>query len=201
MLLNTNFLTEDEFYDNLRMEVMDDQKFNKTALISESTLGIVGLALLAGFGGALIARTRDNKKGKVRGFFRRLFGKKNKFDFDSNKQRAIVKREQEKAKAAQDRIPEVFRAIKEGDWDEAEFLFKKSDYTDNPDVIKAVAMAICDKLGEPPLYVYPTGNEAYFKCKQIIGMRYAKAITQSVIAAMRQNKSYVSIADADIDNV
>lgn len=201
MLLNDNFLTEDEFYDKMRMEILDDQKFQT---ISESVAGVLGfsaLALLGGFGGALIAKSRENKKGKIKGFFKRIFGKKSEFDFDANKGRAVVKREQDKAKEAQERFPEVFKAIKVGDWDEAEFLFKKSNYTDNPEMIKAVAMAICDKLGEPPLYVYPSGNEAYFKCKQIVGIKYAKAITQAVIAAMKQKKSYISIADADIDNV
>lgn len=201
MILNNNFLTEDEFYDRMKMDILDDRKFQEASLISEGVLGITALALLAGFGGALIAKSSENKKGKVKSFFKRLFGKKKEFNFDSNEHRAAVKREQEKAKTAQARFPEVFKAIEMGDWDEAEKLFKDSNYTDNTEMIKAVAMAICDKLGEPPLYVYPSGNEAYFKCKKIVGMKYAKAITQSVLAAMKQNKGYVSIADADIDNI
>lgn len=201
MDLNNNFLTEEEFYNNLRMEVLDDNRFQTISESVATILGFSALALLGGFGGALIAKSRENKKGKIRGFFKRLFGKKKSFDFDTNKNRAVVKREQDKARIAQDRLPEVFDAIKHDDWDEAEMLFKKSNYTDNPEMIKAVAMAICDKLGEPPLYIYPTGNEAYFKCKQIVGMKYAKALTQAVIAAMRQNKSYNSIANVDIDNI
>ena len=197
MLLNDNFLTEDEFYDKMRMETLDDQKFQT---ISESVAGILGfsaLALLGGFGGALIAKSRENKKGKVKGFFKRIFGRKKEFDFDSVKGKPVVKREIDKAKDAEERIPEVFKAIKMGDWDEAEMLFKKSNYTDNPDVIKAVALAISDKIGEPPLFVYPSGNETYFKCKQILGMKYAKALTQSVMVALKQNKNYYKDIELD----
>lgn len=199
MLLNTNFLTEEEYYNNLRLEVIDDQKFQVISESVASILGFTALAMLAGFGGSLIAKSRENKKGKIRNFFRRIFGKKKNFDFDENKARAVVKREQEKAKSAEARFPEVFKAIKMGDWDEAERLFKNSDYTENTEMVKAVAMAICDELGEPPLYVYPSGNEAYFKCKKILGIKYAKAITQAVLAAMKQHKGYFSIADAEIE--
>lgn len=199
MLLNTNFLTEEEYYNNLRLEVIDDQKFQVISESVASILGFTALAMLAGFGGSLIAKSRENKKGKIRNFFRRIFGKKKNFDFDENKARAVVKREQEKAKSAEARFPEVFKVIKMGDWDEAERLFKNSDYTENTEMVKAVAMAICDELGEPPLYVYPSGNEAYFKCKKILGIKYAKAITQAVLAAMKQHKGYFSIADAEIE--
>lgn len=199
MTLNSNFLTEEEFYDKIRTEVMDDNRFR--ASINESVLGFAGLALLAGFGGALLAKSSENKRGKIKNFFRRIFGKKKELDFDSIKGRAVVKREQDKAKNAEERFPEVFKAIKMGDWDEAERLFKNSEYTDNTEMVKAVAMAICDKVGEPPLYVYPSGNEAYFKCKKIVGMKYAKAITQAVLAAMKQKKNYISIVDTDIDGV
>lgn len=198
MTLNSNFLTEEEFYDKIRTEVMDDNRFR--ASINESVLGFAGLALLAGFGGALLAKSSENKRGKIKNFFRRIFGKKKELDFDSIKGRAVVKREQDKAKNAEERFPEVFKAIRMGDWDEAERLFKNSEYTDNTEMVKAVAMAICDKVGEPPLYVYPSGNEAYFKCKKIVGMKYAKAITQAVLAAMKQKKSYINITDTDIDN-
>ena len=201
MILNNDFLTEEEYYDKLMLDVLDDRRYKTISESVATLLGFSALALLGGFGGALIAKSREKKQGKIKSFFKRLFGKKKEFDFDYNKKRAVVKREQDKAKSAEDKIPEVFRAIRMDDWDEAETLFKNSPYTDNVDVIKAVSMAICDKLGEPPLFVYPQGNEAYFKLKKIVGMRYAKAITQAVIVAMKQNKSYNSIADADIDDV
>ena len=198
MILNTNFLTEDEFYDKLRMEVLDDNKFK--ASINEGVLGFTAVALLAGLGGALLAKSSAKKEGKVKGFFKRIFGKKKEFDFDDIKGKAIVKRELDKAKDAEHKIPEVFDAIKHSDWDEAEMLFKKSVYTENTDVIKAVALAISDKLGEPPLYIYPSGNDTYFKCKQILGMKYAKALTQSVMAALKQNKGYYKdVKELDLD--
>lgn len=190
MILNSNFLTEEEFYNKMRIDTLDDQKFQVISESVASILGFTGLALLAGFGGSLLSKTREGKRGKIRGFFRRIFGKKKEYDFDTAKNRAVVKRELDRAKTAEQRIPEVFEAIRHGDWDEAEILFKKSDYTENPEVIKAVALAISDKIGEPPLYVYPSGNETYFVCKQILGMKYAKALTQAVMAALKKNKEY-----------
>lgn len=188
MILNNDFLTEDEYYDRLRLETLDDKKFNAASTISESVLGFTALALLGGFGGALIAKSVGNKKGKVKGFFKRIFGKKKEFDFDANKNRAVVKREQDKIKIAEEKIPEVIKAIKMEDWDEAERLFDASKYTDNIDVIKAVIMAISEVIGEPPLFVYPSGNDTYFKCKKVVGMKYAKAAAQAVVVAMKQQK-------------
>ena len=49
-------------------------------------------------------------------------------------------------------------------------------------------MAISETVGEPPLFVYPSGNETYFKCKKVVGMKYAKAAAQAVIVAMKQQK-------------
>lgn len=188
MILNSNFLTEDEYYDRLKLETLDDNKFQT---ISESVAGLLGftaLAMLGGFGGALIANSKENKKGKIKSFFKRIFGKKKEFSFDANKNRAVVKREQDKVKDAESKIPEVFKAIRMEDWDEAERLFDSSKYTDNIDVIKAVIMAISEVVGEPPLFVYPSGNDTYFKCKKVVGMKYAKAAAQAVIVAMKQQK-------------
>ena len=201
MVVNNTFLTEDEYYDNLKMQVLDEGFLGTILKGAATLLGYSGLAIFAGFGAAMLAKSAVSKEGKINRFFRRIFGNKKNLDFDAVKGRAVVKREEDKAKAAQARFPEVFKAIEMGDWDEAERLFKNSEYTDNPEMVKAVAMAICDKVGEPPLFVYPSGNEAYFKCKKIVGMKYAKAITQAVLAAMKQKKSYVSIADTDIDNI
>ena len=190
MILNTNFLTEEEYYDKLRMEVLDEGFLGTILKGAASVLGYSGLTMLAGLGAVMIAKSTVSKEGKINKFFHRVFGKNNNLDFDAIKEKAVVRREINKAKDAEHKIPEVFEAIKHSDWDEAEMLFKKSGYTENTDVIKAIALAISDKLGEPPLYVYPSGNETYFKCKQILGIRYAKALTQSVMAALKQNKEY-----------
>ena len=40
------------------------------------------------------------------------------------------------------------------------------------------------------MFVYPSGNEVYFNLKKVLGIKYAKAITDSVIAAMKTDKSY-----------
>lgn len=188
MILNSNFLTEDEYYDRLKLETLDDSKFSVISESVASLLGFTALAMLGGFGGALIAKSRENKQGRIKGFFKRIFGKKKEFDFDTNKNRAVVKREQDKVKDAESKIPEVFKAIRMEDWDEAERLFDSSKYTDNVDVIKAIIMAISEVVGEPPLFVYPSGNETYFKCKKVVGMKYAKAAAQAVIVAMKQQK-------------
>lgn len=188
MILNNDFLTEDEYYDRLKLETLDDSKFSVISESVASLLGFTALAMLGGFGGALIAKSRENKQGRIRGFFKRIFGKKKEFDFDTNKNRAVVKREQDKVKDAESKVPEVFKAIRMEDWDEAERLFDASKYTDNIDVIKAIIMAISEVIGEPPLFVYPSGNDTYFKCKKVVGMKYAKAAAQAVVVAMKQQK-------------
>ena len=196
MIVNNTFLTEDEYYDKLRMEVLDDNKF--MASLNENVFGFTALALLAGFGGAMLAKTANGKRSKVKGFFKRIFGKKKELDFDAIKGKSVAKREEDKAKEFKNSLKDVFEAIDHSDWDEAEKLFKDSKYTENVDAIKAVALAIADKTGEPPLFIYPTGNDTYFLCKKILGMKYAKALAQSVLAALKQNKSYYKDVN-DID--
>lgn len=195
MLLNTNFLTEDEYYDRMRMEVLDDNKFR--ASIDEGVLGVTGLVMLAGLGGALLAKSATKKHGKIRNFFKRIFGKKKNIEFDAIKGKAVVKRELDKEKEFKIMLKDVFNAVEQADWDEAERLFENSSLSDNPDAIKAVALAITDKLGEPPLFVYPSGNETYFVCKKVLGMKYAKALAQSVVVALKQDKSYYKEINLD----
>ena len=188
MIINYKYHTKVEYHDRPKLQTKDESKCSVISERVASLLGFTALAMLGGFGGALIAKSRENKQGRIRGFFKRIFGKKKEFDFDTNKNRAVVKREQDKVKDAESKVPEVFKAIRMEDWDEAERLFDSSKYTDNIDVIKAIIMAISEVVGEPPLFVYPSGNETYFKCKKVVGMKYAKAAAQAVIVAMKQQK-------------
>ena len=200
MILNTNFLTEDEYYDKLKMEVLDEGVLSTILSKAASVLGYTGLTVFAGLGAALLARSAISKEGKINKFFRRVFGKKENLDFDAIKGKAVVKRENEKGKEYRTALQDTFNAINNSDWDEAERTFKASKYTENIDAIKTVALAITDKIGEPPLFVYPSGNETYFLCKKILGMKYAKALAQSVLAALKQNKSYHNdIKELDLD--
>lgn len=190
MILNTNFLTEEEYYNNMKMQVLDEGIFSSLIKGAATLLGYSGLAVFAGFGAALLAKSAVSKEGKINRFFRRIFGKKKDLDFDAVKGRAVVKREIDKTKEFKNALQDVFNAIDHSDWDEAERLFKDSKFSENPDAIKVIALAITDKIGEPPLFVYPSGNETYFVCKKVLGMKYAKALAQSVLAALKQNKSY-----------
>ena len=190
MIVNNTFLTEDEYYNKLRLEVLDEGILGSILKGAATLLGYTGLTVFAGLGAALLAKSAVSKEGKVNRFFKRVFGKNKNLDFDSIKNKPIVKREDEKAKELKNALKDVFDAIEHSDWDEAERLFKSSRYVDNPDAIKAIALAITDKVGEPPLFVYPSGNETYFICKRILGMKYAKALAQSVLVALKQNKSY-----------
>ena len=198
MILNTNFLTEDEYYNKLKMEVLDEGVFGALLKGAATLLGYGGLTVFAGLGAALLANSAISKEGKINRFFRRIFGKKEDLDFDSVRGKAIVKREIDKSKELRNALKDVFDAIEHSDWDEAEKNFKNSKYVENPNAIKAVALAITDKVGEPPLFVYPSGNRTYFLCKKILGMKYAKALAQSVLAALKQNKGYYKDVN-DID--
>lgn len=200
MIVNTTFLSEDEYYDNLKMQVLDEGLFGSLIKGAATLLGYTGLAVFAGFGAALLGKSMVSKEGKINKFFRRIFAKKKDLDFDAIKGRPVVKREAAKAESYNEKLKDVYEAIDQQDWDEAESRFKNSKYVDDPEAIKAVALKITDKVGEPPLFVYPQGNQTYFLCKRILGMRYAKALAQSVLAALKQNKGYYKeVSDSDIN--
>lgn len=190
MITNTTFLSEDEYYNNIKMEVLNEGIFKTIIQGAATLLGYAGLFTFGWFGATLIAKSAVSKEGKINKFFRRIFGKKKNLDFDAVKGKPVVKRELAKAESYSERLKEVFNAIDAEDWDNAERIFKASRYTDDTEAIKAVALKITDKTGEPPLFVYPQGNNTYFLCKRILGMKYAKALAQSVLAALKQNKSY-----------
>lgn len=200
MIVNTNFLTEEEYYNDLKTQVLNEGFFSALIKGAATLLGYSSLAVFAGFGIALLANSATSKEGKINKFFRRIFGKKRNLDFDAVKGRTVVKRETAKAGSYNEKLKEVYTAIENEDWDTAENLFKASKYTDDPGAIKAVALRITDKTGEPPLFVYPQGNMTYFLCKKILGMKYAKALTQSVLAALKQNKTYYKdVSDLDLN--
>ena len=200
MILNTNFLTEEEYYNNLKMQVLDEGILGTILQGAASLLGYTGLTVFAGLGAVMLAKSAVSKEGKINRFFRRIFGSKKNLDFDAVKGKTVVKRELAKADSYKERLKDVYEAIDQKDWDEAEKRFKASKYTDDIDAIKAIAIAITDKVGEPPLFVYPSGNETYFLCKRILGMKYAKALANAVIAALKQNKSYHNdVRELDLD--
>lgn len=200
MIVNTTFLTEDEYYDNLRMQVLDEGFFGSLIRGAATLLGYTGIALFAGFGVALLGRSIVSKEGRINKFIRRVFTRKKDLDFDAVRGKAVVKREVAKAESYNEKLKDVYEAIEHADWEEAERKFKDSRYVDDPEAIKAVALKITDKVGEPPLFVYPQGNQTYFLCKKILGMKYAKALAQSVLAALKQNKGYYKeVSDSDIN--
>lgn len=188
--LNTNFLTEEEYYDNLKRQVLDEGILSSLLKGAATILGYSTITMFAGMGAAMLARSAVSKEGKINNWFRKVFGSGKNLDFDAVKGRAIVKRESNKVDDFKEKLSDVFNAIEHDDFDEAEKLFKASKYTEDVSAIKAVALKLTDKLGEPPLFVYPQGNKTYFACKKILGIRYAKSLANSVLAALKQNKSY-----------
>lgn len=200
MIINNTFLTEDEYYDNLRMQVLDEGIIGTILSRAASVLGYTGLTVFAGLGAVMLAKSAISREGKINRFFRRIFGNKKNLDFDAVKGKAVVKRELAKVESYKEKLRDVYDAIDQKDWEEAERRFKASKYTEDVDAIKAIAIAITDKVGEPPLFVYPSGNETYFLCKKILGMKYAKALANSVLAALKQNKSYHNdVRELDLD--
>lgn len=190
MELNNNFLTEEEYYDGLRKQVLDEGIFSALIKGAANILGYGSLTLFAGIGAALLAKSAVSKEGKIHRFFKRIFGKKKNLEFDYYRNKGVAKREISRADDMSQKLSDVYKAIEKKDWDEVERAFKASDYKDNTDAIKAVALKITDATGEPPLFIYPQGNQTYFICKKVLGIRYAKALAQSVLAALKQNKSY-----------
>lgn len=190
MEINTNFLTEEEYYDNLRKEVLDEGILSSILRGAASLLGYSTLTMFAGIGAAMLAKSAVSKEGKINNWFKRIFGSKKNLDFDAVKGKPVTKREYDKADDLKEKLADVYTAIEHDDFDEAERLFKASRYTEDIPAIKAVALRLTDKIGEPPLFIYPQGNRTYFACKKILGIRYAKALANSVLAALKQNKSY-----------
>lgn len=190
MELNTNFLTEEEYYNGLRKEVLDEGIIASILKGAATLLGYSTLTMFAGIGTAMLAKSALSKEGKINNWFKKIFGEKKNLDFDAIKGKSVIKREYDKADDMKEKLADVYTAIDNDDFDEAEKLFKSSKYTENIPAIKAVAIKLTDKLGEPPLFIYPQGNKTYFMCKKILGIRYAKALASSVLAALKQNKSY-----------
>lgn len=183
-------ILEETYYNDLNKElVLSEGVVSKAA----SILGYANIAGLAGLGAAMIAKSAISKEGKIRKFLSKLF-KKNKpddfEDFSKLKDKASSKRAITNADNWSVKLADVFKAIEMNDWDEASRLYKDGPYYGNEDAIKAIILKTTDVMGEPPMFVYPAGNETYFALKKIIEIKYAKAAAAAIVAALKQNKSY-----------
>jgi len=185
-MIDTIIITEEEYYNQI------EDSLNEGVLGAAATaLGYANLTGLALFGGAILAKSAASKEGKIRKFLGKIFKRKDKLkSFEDFTGKPGSKREIAKAETWEDRMPEVFKAIKAQDWDEAAKLFQSGKYSDNEEAIKAIVIAVTDVTGEPPLFVYPSGNSTYFVLKKIIGIKYAKAATNAVLAVLKQDKNY-----------
>lgn len=164
---------EEKFYEEQRRELLNEGLFS------------IGLGALAG---ALIVRSAS--KGKINKFFKKLFKKKEPASMDSFKGKPSVKREERNYDDMETKLQEVFDAIEQKDWEEARARYRNSKYFENDDAIKAIAMKITDVLGEPPMYLYPTGNQSYMALKTITNPKVGRAVSNAIVKALRANKSY-----------
>lgn len=189
--MNENFL-EEQFYDDLRKELLDEGAFMNAATKAATILGCANITLFAGLGAALIAKSTVSKKGKIHKFFEKIFKRKSLKNFDLESAPASATKELDNFENMKTKLADVFKAIENKDADEARRLFKDSDYYDDADAIKAIAIKITDVYGEPPMYIYPSGNESYFALKTITNPKVGRAVSNAVLSALRRDKSYYS---------
>lgn len=177
-------LIEEKFYEEQR-----------EIILNESFLGL-GLGALAG---ALIARSAY--KGRINRFFKKIFKKKEPAPVEEFESKASTRKEERNYSAMEEKLSDVFEAIENKDWQEARIRYRNSKYYENEDAIKAIAMKITDVMGEPPMYLYPTGNESYMALKTITNPRTGRAVSNAIIKALKTNKSYYKeLKDIDIEN-
>lgn len=186
MFTDEEILIEEEY----RKQLLDEGAFSTIVTAAATALGYSSLTLFAGLGAALVVKSSVSKEGKIKKFFKKIFGKKRDIEFDDIKGKSVAKREIEKTEFYKERLHAVYKAIEAKDWDKAAELFKSSRYANDTDAIKAVAIKITEVVGEPPLFVGVNGNETYFIMKKILGMKYAKAMAQSVVTVLKRNSNY-----------
>ncbi len=174
---------EEKFYEEQRNEILNEGLFS------------IGLGALAG---ALIARSAY--KGRIGRFFKKLFKKKDPVPYDSFKGKPSTKKEERNYDMMEDKLGDIFDAIEQKDWQEARKRYRNSKYFENDNAIKAIAMKITDVMGEPPMYIYPTGNQSYMALKTITNPKVGRAVSNAIVKALKANKSYYSdLSDIDID--
>lgn len=189
---------EEKYYNDLSEKILNEGFFSNLLRGSATVLGYSNLFLFACLGGALLGKSAGSKDGKINKWFRKIFRKKPKdgeefpseLDFKSYKKKPATNRELEKAKEWEEKLPDLFNAIENKDWEKAKSEYQESRFFEDEELVRAIAIKIVETCGEPPLFVYPSGNEVYFNLKKVLGIKYAKAITDSVIAAMKTDKSY-----------
>lgn len=180
-------LEEENYYNGFQM--LNEAGFLATMTTAAKVLGYANIAGLSGIGAAMIIKSAK-KSEKLKKFLSKLFkGKKKEFEFnDINSNKG--KREIQTSENYAEKLKDIIESIKNNDFDEAKWRWEKGNWENDERAVKVVALELTEKLGEPPLYVYPSGNKCYFACKQIMGIKTAKALADSVVSAMVKNKSY-----------
>ena len=172
------------------MDIYEERFYEEQRQQLDEGLFSIGIGALAG---ALIARSAY--KGKINRFFRKVFKKKDKVDLESYTGKPSVEREQRNLDTMEDKLSDVFEAIQRKDWQEARKRYRNSKYFENDNAIKAIAMKITDVMGEPPMYLYPTGNESYMALKTITNPKVGRAVSNAILKSLKANKSYYNDVD------
>ena len=175
------------------LEEKDEKQFEEE--LNENILAAIGTALgytivgaALAFGGTLLVLGGKKYVLKMRDLWMKIFGKKpreerkapdevmKQIETDAKVKAEKIKIE-EKKRAFEDRLGEVYSAIDAKDFDVAREEFYKLDKTlqNNPDVHKAIIYEITKVMKEPPLYVKSPGSECYQMIKKVLNIRVARA--------------------------
>lgn len=113
--------------------------------------------------------------------------------------RKVLKQTEEKKRAFEDELKEVFSAIESKDFVEAKRSFNAvaKDIQNNPDVHKVIISEISRVLNEPPLYVTSPGNKTYKAIKQVINIRVARAAALATKMAIEKELKNDNVRDLE----
>jgi len=189
-----NYLEEKE-------EKLFEEELNESVSGAVGTvLGYVGVGAILAFGGTLLVLGGKKYVLKLKELWQKILGNrkpkedaKEKTPDETMKEietDAAVKAEkiklEEKKRAFEEQLHEVYIAIEARDFDKAkqEFLAVDRNLQNSPDVHKAIIMEITKTLKEPPLYVKSPGNNSYQAIKRVINIRVARASAKATEMAL-----------------
>ena len=188
-----------EMYTEKKQQELEESFASGLATAAQA-LGYTGLAGLTGFGAAVLVASGIKNRGKIKNFFKKIFGKKAKDDgIDKLRNKSSVVKELELYRSSEKKkqLDGVLEAIKKEDAFKASEEYRASGLFNDKEAIKIITIAVTEQFGEPPLYYISPGNDTFQFLKRVIGVKAAQNVAASISLALKKNKSYFVTAFND----
>lgn len=188
-----------DLHEEIELENLEESILAKATAVA-TALGFGTMGAMTIFGSAvLVASAKRFKLGsRIVKLFRRIAGKDKELDYQKGvnqlKNKTTDYRNYKNTKTG-DKLVSTLSAIAKRDYEEALEEYKVSGVYGDNEAIRIISLAVTEEFGEPPLYYISPGNESFQFLKRIIGPRVAKAVSDSVLYALRKNKNYFSDVD------